>query len=54
MGLSEESLKFSGKEHEVKVWLAEEFSWKLVGVFAGNTKGLIYLESKVILNLNPL
>lgn len=44
----------AGKEHEVKVWSAEEFTWKLVGLFAGNKKVFIYLESKVILKVNPL
>lgn len=36
------------------MWSAEEFTWKLVGLLAGNTKGFIYLESKVILKVNPL
>lgn len=40
------SLK-SGEEHGVKVWPAEEFIWKFVGVFAGNTKGFIYLQSRL-------
>lgn len=29
------------------MWSAEEFEWKVAGLLAGNTKGFIYLESKV-------
>lgn len=35
------------EDHEAEVWSAEEFMCKLAGLLAGNTKGLIYLDSKV-------
>lgn len=34
------------------MWSAEEFKWKLAGLLAGNTKGFLYLESKVKSRVN--